>query len=79
MRRTSPGRWPRDVLAQRMQDDLRFQKFNPGVESEKGVVACSAYGIAAEVPNRSHWVRHCRSSSAFQPRSHSGMPPSMSS
>jgi gamma-glutamyltranspeptidase/glutathione hydrolase len=49
MRKTSPGLWPKDVLAQRMRDDLRFEKFHPGVESEKGVISCSAYGIAAEV------------------------------
>jgi gamma-glutamyltranspeptidase/glutathione hydrolase len=49
MRKTSPGLWRKHVLAQRMQDDLHFQKFHPGVESESGVVACSAYGISAEV------------------------------
>jgi gamma-glutamyltranspeptidase/glutathione hydrolase len=32
-----------------MQDDLHFQKFHAGVESDNGVVGCSAYGIGAEV------------------------------
>ena len=49
MRKTSPGLWPADVLAARLKDDLQFQKFHPGVDSDKGVVSCSAYGIAAEV------------------------------